>query len=211
MADEKVARLLRFASQLVKNGVISQNAKGFLKGLILRKNPRALALLAQLDASSSSGCAEGDQQLGSKNTGTLLDAVHTLVALSADKLHVFLFANFCDDERAKALSLAERSANGWGSDAALTYGEVDLRPLALLLRKLAPSAGTTFYDLGSGCGKVVFAARLLADFGTCVGIEKLGSLHGEAELARARFEDQGKPFQRSLSYGGDGVAFVQVF
>ena len=47
MADDKVARLLRFATLLAKDGVISQNAKGFLKSLILRKNVRALALLAR--------------------------------------------------------------------------------------------------------------------------------------------------------------------
>ena len=209
MADEKVARLLRFASQLVMDGVISQNAKGFLKSLILRKNPKALALLAKLDQhEASNGAADG--AVGGKDSKTLLDAVHTLVALAADKYHALLFRDYCDDERAKDLSLGERNSKGWGSDAAYTYSEVDLRPLAVLLRKLAPSTGTTFYDLGSGVGKVVFAMRLLGDFDRCVGIEKLDCLHEEAELARLRFEDSSQPFQRSLVYGGDGVSFVQV-
>jgi len=44
-----------------------------------------------------------------------------------------------------------------------------------------------FYDLGSGTGKAVLAARLLEDFRVCVGVELLESLHNQAIAARERY------------------------
>jgi ubiquinone/menaquinone biosynthesis C-methylase UbiE len=49
-----------------------------------------------------------------------------------------------------------------------------------VLRKIKPEPGWTFYDLGSGTAKAVFAARFTQDFGRCVGIEILPSLHKQA-------------------------------
>jgi hypothetical protein len=44
---------------------------------------------------------------------------------------------------------------------------------ARILRKLAPAAGSTFYDLGSGTGRAVFVARISQDFSKCIGTSTL--------------------------------------
>jgi hypothetical protein len=43
-----------------------------------------------------------------------------------------------------------------------------------------PAPGGIFYDLGSGTGKAVFAARFVCDFARCIGIEILDGLHKQA-------------------------------
>jgi hypothetical protein len=60
-----------------------------------------------------------------------------------------------------------------------------------VLRKINPASGCVFYDLGSGTGKALFAARLTQDFSRCIGVELLESLHGAAVNVVNRFEGRG--------------------
>ncbi|CAM9408534.1 unnamed protein product, partial [Ectocarpus fasciculatus] len=60
------------------------------------------------------------------------------------------------------------------------YGEIEFSSFFKILRKFRPTNGGKFYDLGSGTGKAVLAARLVCDFDCCIGIELLESLHSQA-------------------------------
>jgi len=69
----------------------------------------------------------------------------------------------------------------------LVYGEIKFEPFAIAIEKikrkyggLATSGEGTFYDIGSGTGKPVFAAVLMHTFKRAVGIEILASLHDAA-------------------------------
>lgn len=62
----------------------------------------------------------------------------------------------------------------------LIYGEVEFHSFYRILRKVNPAPGGIFYDLGSGTGKAVFAARFVCDFARCIGIEILDGLHKQA-------------------------------
>ena len=60
----------------------------------------------------------------------------------------------------------------------LIYGEVEFTSFStilLTLLHLTPPGGT-FYDIGSGSGRAVMAARIIGDFDTCVGIEIMEGL-----------------------------------
>lgn len=49
-------------------------------------------------------------------------------------------------------------------------------------------AGGIFYDLGSGTGKNVIAAAVLADFKACFGIELLKGLHDFAMINKCSWD-----------------------
>ena len=93
-------------------------------------------------------------------------------------------ASLTDDlrrEQKKQMSNQEQPKH---SDDSLVYGEVDLEGFCNLLQSLQAASqqerekkGGTFYDLGSGSGRAVFAARFLGDFQQCIGIELLPNLH----------------------------------
>ena len=53
----------------------------------------------------------------------------------------------------------------------LTYGEMQLEPFLRILAAVAPQPGETFFDLGSGTGKVVMMAHLAAPFTRVTGVE----------------------------------------
>ena len=83
-------------------------------------------------------------------------------------------------EAVKVVAMEELIAREEDLDAdALEYGEVDLRDLAGVLRQAAECSGAGdaqqahFWDLGSGCGKVVFAAAATGAFTHCYGVELL--------------------------------------
>lgn len=80
------------------------------------------------------------------------------------------------------------------------YGEIDFLSFAKLLNIAEAKPEEIFYDIGSGVGKAVIAAALLADFKKCCGIEYLPSLHktslkcqkklnASIEFAQANFLD----------------------
>jgi Histone methylation protein DOT1 len=87
--------------------------------------------------------------------------------------------------KGKELSTNERDLKGLRS-ATLVYGEIAFEPFAITLQKIHDlygglrAPGFRFYDLGSGCGKAVFAAALLHPWESCTGIELLEDLHGAA-------------------------------
>ena len=89
---------------------------------------------------------------------------------------------------------------GGDVDTALTYGEYNLDFFARLVDVAlggaslpgyaaddgTPVAGKAFVDVGSGCGRLVFAASYLwPQLRSCVGIEKVRSLHELAVKAEA--------------------------
>jgi hypothetical protein len=65
------------------------------------------------------------------------------------------------------------------------------------------SHSDVFYDLGSGSGKALFAARFIGDFRECIGIELLSNLH---EMANAgvkslyRFQYQHKLVHQDVRF-----------
>ena len=87
----------------------------------------------------------------------------------------------CSLQKAKAISNEERGLLN-NKEKSLTYGEIDFASFYKVLRDIPHWARKrgVFYDLGSGTGRAVIAARLLCDFSVCHGIEILGGLHEEA-------------------------------
>ena len=83
-------------------------------------------------------------------------------------------------EVGKALSRTERESLNLTHNKSLIYGEVDFASFYTVLRKINAAPGQVFYDLGSGTGKAVFAARITQDFSKCIGIEILSKLHQQA-------------------------------
>jgi len=78
----------------------------------------------------------------------------------------------------------------------LTYGELPLRQLRSVLAQVAARGGLpeggSFYDLGSGGGKLVLGAGLLCpQLGTLVGIELLQPLVAEAEALQGQVLSEG--------------------
>lgn len=55
-----------------------------------------------------------------------------------------------------------------------------------VLRKICTNLppGGNFYDIGSGSGRAVMAARLTQDFNKCVGIELMENLSGLADMVK---------------------------
>lgn len=88
------------------------------------------------------------------------------------------------------------------SDDSLTYGEIDFESSCMLLQSLPPQAIAAsgkgiFYDIGSGAGRAVFAARFTGDYERCVGIELLNNLHQIAIGVHNRYQ---KSYQQKLKW-----------
>lgn len=80
-------------------------------------------------------------------------------------------------EDARQLSTTSRSEDSLTSNGDFTYGEINFRSFASILRGIRTTAGSRLLDLGAGVGKPVIAAALLFDFQACVGIEQLRGLY----------------------------------
>ncbi|TMW59476.1 hypothetical protein Poli38472_004545 [Pythium oligandrum] len=95
-----------------------------------------------------------------------------------------MFQAFPETEAKKASRL-EREAKELGNRS-LVYGEIPFETVDAIFQLMRTEFGAlldrggNFYDIGSGCGKVVLAAALLHDFSKCCGIEVLDSLHAMA-------------------------------
>ena len=108
---------------------------------------------------------------------------------------------------AKDASLTDERQRDTGSpqqhrddNDSLVYGEIDLQGFCTLLREIidrptaaavpaaASSSGGIFYDLGSGSGRAVFAARFVGDYTTCIGLELLANLHGLASAVHSLYK-----------------------
>ncbi|EQC33444.1 hypothetical protein SDRG_08958 [Saprolegnia diclina VS20] len=98
---------------------------------------------------------------------------------------------------AKAISRAEREANGYPSTT-LTYGEIDFEPFRSLLELLKTNhdvltkPGGTFLDVGCGTGRPLFAAALLHDFDAVVGYEILATLASTAQTIHGLWQHEKK-------------------
>ncbi len=79
------------------------------------------------------------------------------------------------------------------SDPCLTYGEITPESIQMMMDMVQPQHGENFYDLGSGTGKAVIFASLLAPFARSTGIELVEDLYQAADLARQRLESDVKP------------------
>ena len=96
----------------------------------------------------------------------------------------------------KEASRKEREERTFDSipDSTLTYGEVDFVSIGEVFYtiehrfKCLPREGV-FYDLGSGTGKGVIAAALLANFTVCRGIELLEKLYTISLGIKAKYEE----------------------
>ncbi|KAF1776379.1 histone H3-K79 methyltransferase [Phytophthora cactorum] len=130
------------------------------------------------------------------------------VVEDAAKRHAKLFAEFPEFE-VKKVSRLEREKKEL-ANRSLVYGEIPFETVDAIFQLMRTQFGVlldkggNFYDIGSGCGKVVraedwygalrtvMAAALLHDFSKCCGIELqvLDGLHSVAlkVLDRWRFE-----------------------
>ena len=96
----------------------------------------------------------------------------------------------------KEASRKEREERTFDSipDSTLTYGEVDFVSIGEVFYtiehrfKCLPRDGV-FYDLGSGTGKGVIAAALLANFTSCRGIELLEKLYSISIGIKTKYEE----------------------
>ena len=165
------ARLLLLLSILANDRTISNNAKSFIKELVLRRDERLTKLYHTFETS-------GDVQF--------IEDLHELIADESLKVYDELFEDTSLDI-GKTLSKNERDAKNLGEEKSLIYGEVEYQSFYRVLRKINPPSGKKFYDLGSGTGKAVFAARLTQDFGRCIGIEILQGLHQQARVIVDRY------------------------
>ena len=74
-------------------------------------------------------------------------------------------------------------------DTALTYGEFDHQLFAAFVDRALDGRpdGSTFVDVGSGCGRLVLAAAVLwPQLGRCAGVECVPELHELAQHAAAK-------------------------
>ena len=79
------------------------------------------------------------------------------------------------------------------SEDSLVYGEIDLHGFCQLLNDCILPHTTkedVFYDLGSGSGRAVFAARFVSDMKECIGIELLENLHNLAMSVASLYKFQ---------------------
>ncbi|CAM9173767.1 unnamed protein product [Chrysoparadoxa australica] len=106
--------------------------------------------------------------------------------------HLDAIFESCTAEKAKVMSQEARIKGGINKDT-LAYGEIDVATFIRLVAKLQmihghmSSQGGTFYDLGSGVGRLVLASALMHDFDWCYGIESLSGLQSAAKECLERY------------------------
>ncbi len=97
----------------------------------------------------------------------------------------------------------EKGTEHHHTEDSLVYGEIDLQGFCdLLMHHIPHNSSDVFYDLGSGSGRAVFAARFVGDFRECVGIELLSNLHEMASSVRSlyRFQYQHKLIHQHVQF-----------
>lgn len=93
----------------------------------------------------------------------------------------FLYTLY-NDVSPVSISINCRKKHGLYDDISLVYGESHLPSLYELFNEISPRFGETFYDLGSGSGRLVLYAALSFPFAKCVGIELLDDLINTAQV-----------------------------
>ena len=168
-------KCLLLISLLAKQKTISNNAKSFLKEMVLRRDTKLSKMLSEFEKKS-----EPDIQF--------LEKLHEMIRVESEAVYNDLFTD-TSLEVGKSLSKSEREEKKLNEDKSLIYGEVEYKSFYAILRKVQPIAGPTFYDLGSGTGKAVFAARFTGDYTRCIGIEILQGLHSQAFKITERYNE----------------------
>jgi len=166
-------KTLYLISLLAKDRTISNNGKAFLKELILRRDPRLNGLLSKFENKVITDTS-------------FMEGIHQLIQEESLALYNQLFVD-TSLEVGKTLSKNERDEKSLNNEKSLIYGEVEYQSFYRVLRKVNAPPGKIFYDLGSGTGKAVFAARLTQDFNKCIGIEILQKLHSQARVIVDRY------------------------
>lgn len=105
-------------------------------------------------------------------------------------------AQHFQDTQTYQTSIAARKKHGM-QNKNYVYGEVEIRTFLEILMPLKLPRNTIFYDLGSGAGKPVMAAKLAFDFAKCIGIEFFQELVDIANQHKAALDL------------GDDVMFLQ--
>ena len=111
-------------------------------------------------------------------------------------------ASLTDDLR-RRISSSDGTCEHDHTEDSLVYGEIGLKGFCdLLMHHVPHSSDDVFYDLGSGSGRAVFAARFVGDFRECVGIELLSNLHEMATSVRSlyRFQYQHKLIHQNVQF-----------
>jgi len=113
-------------------------------------------------------------------------------------------ASLTDDLQRRILSRTNVDKNELHhTEDSLVYGEIDLEGFCdLLINHIPHDSCGIFYDLGSGSGRAVFAARFVGDYQECVGIELLSNLYELASSVRSlyRFQYEHKLIHRRVKF-----------
>ena len=170
--------ILKVCGKFVKAGVMSRNAAGFVKNLLFRGDVRL-------------GFISRRFMEGKINELQLYEQMQDVIEEETNLLFDGVFEN-CTLQDAKQLSREERTRDNLQTTS-LTYGEIDYRSFFKIMKRLGPCRDLTFYDLGSGTGRAIVEARLMADFKSCRGIEILNGLHlAAAKIVEEFSEDSHK-------------------
>ena len=165
-------------ASLVRLGVISKNSSYFLNKSLQRNRPGIKEFLAS-EFSSDKGRVD------------IVRKAFEFISVEAEQTYTELF-NDVPYEVGKTLANKDRLSSDNPGEQSLLYGEIEFGSFLKLLKKIKPSRGGIFYDLGSGTGKAVLTARLLCDYDLCVGLELLESLHQQAEIVNTKYEERYK-------------------
>ena len=167
----------------MKEDLLSRNSAGFVKVLMLRGDARLQFVTKRFL----------DERI---SRGDFLSQILELVERESKLVFDAVFES-CTLHSAKQASREEREAKFKGNTmgSSLTYGEIDFRSFGIILQRFTSTRGKIFYDLGSGTGRALVEARLLADFDQCIGIELLNSLHEKAVQVVGDFD---KPKYRKI-------------
>lgn len=110
--------------------------------------------------------------------------------------------NFATAKDASLTDDVRRDTDGQHTEDSLVYGEIDLRGFCQLLNEIPHTPNDVFYDLGSGSGRAVMAARFMGNFQECIGIELLENLHQLASSVKSlyKFQYQHKLIHQNVKF-----------
>ncbi|MBI2635977.1 SAM-dependent methyltransferase [Candidatus Peregrinibacteria bacterium] len=92
-----------------------------------------------------------------------------------------------------SLSASGKAVIGREADPALTYGECTPEAVEHILSVAEAKPGETFYDLGSGTGKMVVFAAFFMPLKKSVGVELIPELHEAAQMVGRRYIEEIQP------------------
>ena len=103
----------------------------------------------------------------------------------------YTFATAKDASLTDDVRFEEHASHHKHTENSLVYGEIDIEGFCdLLINDIPHDSHDVFYDLGSGSGRAVMAARFVGDFRECIGIELLGNLHELASSVKSLYKFQ---------------------